>query len=103
MARTFCNCIVVAALAAGAGRSIAEPQSTPPPGRAFHFADAMLGRVLDALEKSPQRGNTIVVLWSDHGWHLRACTELQGLKRFANIRQTKASQWRPSRVAARRS
>jgi hypothetical protein len=30
----------------------------------------MLGRVLDALEKSPQRDNTIVVLWSDHGWHL---------------------------------
>lgn len=36
----------------------------------IHFADAMLGRVLDALEKSPQRDNTIVVLWSDHGWHL---------------------------------
>jgi len=36
----------------------------------IHFADTMLGRVLDALEKSPQRDNTIVVLWSDHGWHL---------------------------------
>ena len=36
----------------------------------IHFADAMLGRVLDALEKSPNRDNTIVVLWSDHGWHL---------------------------------
>lgn len=36
----------------------------------IHFADAMLGRVLDTLEKSPQRDNTIVVLWSDHGWHL---------------------------------
>ncbi len=36
----------------------------------IHFADAMLGRVLDALEQSPQRDNTIVVLWSDHGWHL---------------------------------
>jgi arylsulfatase A-like enzyme len=36
----------------------------------IHFADAMLGRVLDALESSPQRDNTIVVLWSDHGWHL---------------------------------
>jgi arylsulfatase A-like enzyme len=35
-----------------------------------HFADAMLGRVLDALETSPHRDNTIVVLWSDHGWHL---------------------------------
>ncbi|MDP4791123.1 MAG: sulfatase-like hydrolase/transferase, partial [Verrucomicrobiales bacterium] len=30
----------------------------------------MLGRVLDALESGPHRDNTIVVLWSDHGWHL---------------------------------
>lgn len=36
----------------------------------IHYADAMLGRVLDALESSPHRDNTIVVLWSDHGWHL---------------------------------
>ena len=34
------------------------------------YADAMVGRVLDALENSPHRDNTIVVLWSDHGWHL---------------------------------
>ncbi|MEK9633301.1 MAG: sulfatase-like hydrolase/transferase, partial [Opitutae bacterium] len=34
------------------------------------YADAMLGRVLDALEKSPYADNTIVVLWSDHGYHL---------------------------------
>lgn len=36
----------------------------------IYYADAMLGRVLDELEKSPARDNTIVVLWSDHGWHL---------------------------------
>ncbi len=34
------------------------------------FADAMVGRVLQALEDGPNRDNTIVVLWSDHGWHL---------------------------------
>ena len=34
------------------------------------YADAMLGIVLDALEKSARRDNTIVMLWSDHGWHL---------------------------------
>lgn len=34
------------------------------------FSDAMIGRMLDALEKSPERDNTIVVLWSDHGYHL---------------------------------
>ncbi|MEQ1828181.1 MAG: sulfatase-like hydrolase/transferase [Pirellula sp.] len=36
----------------------------------IHFADAMLGRVLDALENGPNARNTIVVLWSDHGWQL---------------------------------
>jgi len=34
------------------------------------FADAQVGAVLDALEKSGQAGNTLVLLWSDHGWHL---------------------------------
>ncbi len=33
------------------------------------YADAMLGRVLDALQESPYADNTIVVLWSDHGYH----------------------------------
>ncbi len=34
------------------------------------FADAMLGHILDALEQGGRADNTIVVLWSDHGWHL---------------------------------
>ncbi|MEW4487194.1 sulfatase [Thalassoglobus sp. JC818] len=34
------------------------------------FADAQIGRVLDALEESQYNDNTIVVLWGDHGWHL---------------------------------
>lgn len=33
------------------------------------FADAMLGRLLDALEGSPDKDNTIVVFWSDQGFH----------------------------------
>ena len=33
------------------------------------YADAMMGRVLDALEASPYADNTLVVLWSDHGFH----------------------------------
>ena len=33
------------------------------------YADAMIGRVLDALDASPYADNTIVVLWSDHGYH----------------------------------
>jgi len=34
------------------------------------FCDAMVGRLLNGFDKSPYRDNTIVVLWSDHGWHL---------------------------------
>ena len=34
------------------------------------FADAQVGRVLDALAESPHADNTIVVLWGDHGYHL---------------------------------
>lgn len=32
--------------------------------------DARIGRVLDAVDQSAQADNTIIVLWSDHGWHL---------------------------------
>ena len=34
------------------------------------FADAMVGRLLDALDKSGRANQTVVVLWSDHGYHL---------------------------------
>ncbi len=34
------------------------------------FADAMLGKLLAALEKSRYAENTVVVIWSDHGWQL---------------------------------
>lgn len=34
------------------------------------YVDAMVGRVLDALDRSPYRDNTIIVLWSDNGFHL---------------------------------
>jgi len=33
------------------------------------YADAMLGRLLDALENSPYKDNTIIVFWSDQGFH----------------------------------
>lgn len=34
------------------------------------LADRCVGRLIDALEASPHAANTIVVLWSDHGWYL---------------------------------
>ena len=34
------------------------------------YADAQLGRVLDALDARADVKNTVIVLWSDHGWHL---------------------------------
>ena len=43
------------------------------------FADAMVGRLLDVLKKTGQQENTLVVLWSDHGWHFG---EKQHLHKF---------------------
>lgn len=34
------------------------------------FCDAMLGRIIDAVEKGPNAKNTIIVFTSDHGWYL---------------------------------
>jgi arylsulfatase A-like enzyme len=34
------------------------------------FADAQVGRLLDGLDASPHKDNTIIVLWSDHGMHI---------------------------------
>lgn len=34
------------------------------------YVDTQMGRILDALEKSPYRDNTIVVFLTDHGLHL---------------------------------
>ena len=42
--------------------------------QAYHacisFIDAQIGLLLKSLERNGLQENTIVVLWSDHGWHL---------------------------------
>lgn len=47
---------------------------------AVSYADAMIGRLLEALDKSPYASNTIIVLWGDHGWHFG---EKQHWRKFA--------------------
>jgi arylsulfatase A-like enzyme len=44
------------------------------------FADAMVGRLIDGFDKTPYKDNTIICLWSDHGWHLG---EKQHWRKFA--------------------
>jgi arylsulfatase A-like enzyme len=67
-----------------AGRRIARPEGDHAKVLAHHqwrqavqgylasisFTDWNVGRLLDALDRSEYRDNTVVVLWGDHGWHL---------------------------------
>jgi arylsulfatase A-like enzyme len=44
------------------------------------YTDGQVGRLIDALDSSPCAKNTVVVLWTDHGWHLG---EKQHWRKFA--------------------
>ncbi len=35
-----------------------------------HYVDHEIGRLIAALDASEQGRNTLIVLWTDHGWHL---------------------------------
>lgn len=49
------------------------------------YTDMNVGRLLDALENGPNKDNTIVVLWTDHGWSLG---EKQHWRKFALWEET---------------
>ena len=49
------------------------------------YTDMNVGRLLDAFAKSPDRENTIIVFWSDHGWSLG---EKQHWRKFALWEET---------------
>ena len=51
------------------------------------FTDTQIGKVLEALENSPYKDNTIVILWSDHGFHMGEKSRFQ--KHTAWDRSTK--------------
>ena len=44
------------------------------------FCDAMVGRLIQGFDQSAYKDNTILCLWSDHGWHLG---EKQHWRKFA--------------------
>lgn len=57
--------------------SLSQPVSEAYARRLVHayyasvsYVDAQIGKVLDALKESGLSENTVVVVWSDHGWHL---------------------------------
>ncbi|MEQ8849924.1 sulfatase [Botrimarina sp.] len=59
---------------AGAHRTVVEHGQWREAVKAYlaciAFIDAQVGELLDALDEGPNGRDTIVVLWSDHGWHL---------------------------------
>lgn len=49
------------------------------------YVDHQLGRLLDALAASPMKDDTVIVLWSDHGFHIG---EKENWEKFALWDQT---------------
>lgn len=46
----------------------------------IRFADAQIGRLLAAIDEYSKKDNTIIILWSDHGFHLG---EKRHIEKFA--------------------
>jgi len=56
------------------GPGVISPESARNQKHAYYacvsYIDAQIGKILDELETQGLHKNTIVLLWSDHGWHL---------------------------------
>lgn len=56
------------------GPGVVSPKSARNQKHAYYacvsYIDAQIGKILDELKQQKLDKNTIVVLWSDHGWHL---------------------------------
>lgn len=63
------------------------------------FADAMFGKLMEALEKSAYAQNTIVVVWSDHGWQLGEKEHWRKFALWENTLQTVLMMQVPKGVA----
>ena len=66
--------LALTALTAGSHQLVADSGQWREAVRAYlacvHLVDRQIGRLLAALEDGGHSDNTLVVLWSDHGWHL---------------------------------
>ena len=62
------------AVTAGSHEAVVKHKQWRPAVEAYlacvTYVDHEIGRLLDALDHSSVCDNTVVVLWSDHGWHL---------------------------------
>lgn len=64
------------------------------------YTDMNIGRLLDALEKSPAGKNTIIILWGDHGWSFG---EKQHWRKFALWEEPTRTPWivvAPGKISA---
>ena len=68
------------------GPGIVTPESAKTLKHGYYasvsYIDALIGKVLNELERLDMSGNTIVILWSDHGWHLGEHTMFGKMSNF---------------------